>query len=105
MPEQAATTASCSTTALPERPGPQHRSDRRTPEPLDGGDDRDRSGGHDHDVRYADDRTLGDGRRADDDPSPHCDRGMLKTQNDSGGLTLDKTQLEMLRTHIAELRN
>jgi 2-oxoglutarate dehydrogenase E2 component (dihydrolipoamide succinyltransferase) len=29
---------------------------------------------------------------------------LLKLQNESGGLTLDKAQVELLRTHIAELR-
>lgn len=29
---------------------------------------------------------------------------LFKSQNESGGVTLDKTQVELLRTHIAELR-
>ena len=29
---------------------------------------------------------------------------LLKSQNESGGMTLDKAQVELLRTHIAELR-
>ena len=29
---------------------------------------------------------------------------MLKSQNEGGGLTLDKTQADMLRTHLADLK-
>ena len=29
---------------------------------------------------------------------------MLKMQNEGGGLTLDKTQADMLRAHVADLK-
>ena len=40
------------------------------------------------------------------DPLSHVAaiEALLKSQNESGGMTLDKAQVELLRTHIAELR-
>lgn len=43
---------------------------------------------------------------ASSDPLAHIAAidAILKSQNESGGLTLDKAQVELLRTHVAELR-
>ena len=50
--------------------------------------------------------TTATAQPASSDPLSHVVtiEAILKSQNDSGGLTLDKAQVELLRTHIAELR-